>query len=265
MSQLTNQQINNTYQGLIKLADSTTGVTSSLQSIQDGLGNDLPMKVSNNTFISNTGFGIPLYGIGDYYGQGFLSSAGSPLAGVQNLLVAQAFYDRGDLSYSAISYNLITATTTTDIVNISFYNSQWIDGVGLAPYQVVASGYTWSTTTTGIKTDTFGTDLSFSAYGPGVYFMVYSIDNANVTPSVRYGTATANLSLTSNLQFSLGFTLAAPANGYVSPLRNPTSTAAASTIAYNLTSYPNPFTSADAANTATTNVASFGFVLHTRK
>ena len=41
MSTLFGNNISQTYQGLIKLADSTTGVTSTTQSFQDGLGNNI--------------------------------------------------------------------------------------------------------------------------------------------------------------------------------------------------------------------------------
>ena len=51
MSSLFGNNISQTYQGLIKLADSTTGVTSTTQSLQDGLGNNIPIQVSNNTEI----------------------------------------------------------------------------------------------------------------------------------------------------------------------------------------------------------------------
>ena len=47
MSTLFGQNISQTYPGLIKLADSTTGVTSTTQSFQDGLGNNIPIQVSN--------------------------------------------------------------------------------------------------------------------------------------------------------------------------------------------------------------------------
>jgi hypothetical protein len=49
MSTLFGNNISQTYQGLIKLADSTTGVTSTTQSFQDGLGNNIPIQVSNTT------------------------------------------------------------------------------------------------------------------------------------------------------------------------------------------------------------------------
>ena len=49
MGQLTNLYVSESYQGLIKLANSTTGVTSTLQYTQDGLGNNLPLQISTSS------------------------------------------------------------------------------------------------------------------------------------------------------------------------------------------------------------------------
>lgn len=54
MGQLTNLYVSESYQGLIKLTDSTSGVTGTLQYIQDGLGNRLPMQMSTSS-VSITG------------------------------------------------------------------------------------------------------------------------------------------------------------------------------------------------------------------
>lgn len=54
MGQLTNLFVSESYQGLIKLANSTTGVTENLQYLQDGLGNNLPIQVSS-TEVTITG------------------------------------------------------------------------------------------------------------------------------------------------------------------------------------------------------------------
>ena len=51
MGNLTNKYIKDTYDGLIKLADEYNGVTPDLQSLQDGLGNDLPIKVSQTEVV----------------------------------------------------------------------------------------------------------------------------------------------------------------------------------------------------------------------
>jgi hypothetical protein len=49
MGQLTNLYVSQSYQGLIKLANSTTGVTGTLQYTQDGLGNNLPIQISTSS------------------------------------------------------------------------------------------------------------------------------------------------------------------------------------------------------------------------
>jgi hypothetical protein len=49
MGQLTNLYVSQSYQGLIKLANSTTGVTNTLQYTQDGLGNNLPIQISTSS------------------------------------------------------------------------------------------------------------------------------------------------------------------------------------------------------------------------
>jgi hypothetical protein len=54
MGQLTNQYVSQSYQGLIKLEDSSNGVTATLQNVQDGLGNNLPIKISS-TQVTITG------------------------------------------------------------------------------------------------------------------------------------------------------------------------------------------------------------------
>ena len=48
MSSLTNTQINNTYPGLLKLSNSTTGITSTTQSVEDGLGGDTGLKIKQD-------------------------------------------------------------------------------------------------------------------------------------------------------------------------------------------------------------------------
>ena len=44
MGQLTNLYVSESYQGLLKLTDSTTGLTPSLQTVQDGLGGNSPLQ-----------------------------------------------------------------------------------------------------------------------------------------------------------------------------------------------------------------------------
>ncbi len=66
MGQLTNQYVSQSFQGLLKLEDSTTGVTGTLQYVQDGVGNNLPIQVSTSSVVitgSFSGDGSGLTGI----------------------------------------------------------------------------------------------------------------------------------------------------------------------------------------------------------
>ena len=56
MGQLTNLYVSQSYQGLLKLQDSTTGVTGTLQYVQDGLGNNLPMLASTSSIVITGSF-----------------------------------------------------------------------------------------------------------------------------------------------------------------------------------------------------------------
>lgn len=191
MSSLTSQQINNSYQGLIKLENSTSGVTSNLQTLQDGLGNDLDMKVSTTRFASSTIFSTSNWKP-DYAGNGFTTTAVVYNAGTQNLLNSTIFYDRGLYDYSAITFHVQTASTTSDQVDLAFYTAQWVDGRGLQPYQLIMSGINFSTgdlSSTGRKTVALPSTLSFSATGQDIYFVVAKVSNGGVTPTVRFGSA----------------------------------------------------------------------------
>lgn len=56
MGQLTNLYVSESYQGLLKLANSTTGVTGTLQYVQDGIGNNIPMLVSTSSVVITGSF-----------------------------------------------------------------------------------------------------------------------------------------------------------------------------------------------------------------
>ena len=51
MGNLTNQYVSQSFQGLLKLDNSATGVTATLQYVQDGLGNNIPMQVSTSSVV----------------------------------------------------------------------------------------------------------------------------------------------------------------------------------------------------------------------
>lgn len=189
MANLTNQQIKDTYPGLLNLNTATTGITSTYQAITDGLGNN------TNTRISTAGIVAPnLPSLNnlkpDYAGPGYSATGVVPVASTQNRTLYQIFYDPGIYSYSSITYNVNTLTSTSDVVTVAFYSMQNVPLIGVAPKDVILSGITLTSNSTGIKTTTLPSTLSFSGTGGGFYVMAMIISNANVTPTVRYASPT---------------------------------------------------------------------------
>lgn len=188
MSNLTGQQINNTYDGLLNLQDSTTGITSSYQQIQDGLGNNTNTRISTQGILSpnivNMNNLKP-----DYGGLGCQAGAGGAnIALTQNRTLYSVFYDAGVYSYSAMTYQLGTLTSTSDVVTAAIYSLQLVPGIGVAPKDLIMSGVTMiSTGSTGLKTTSLPSTLSFSGTGGGFYVIAYYCSNGGVTPTVRYG------------------------------------------------------------------------------
>jgi hypothetical protein len=205
MSNLTGQQIKDTYPGLLNLATATTGITSTPQQIQDGLGNNTGIKIATNFLTAPNVLGMQDYKA-DYYGLGFTALSNAPVASTQNIVIAQLFYDNGTYDYSAMTYNIASATTSSDVMTCAFYSGQYVDGVGFAPYQLIQSGITMTTNSTGVKVTTLPSTLSFSGYGPGYYFWLFKISNAGVTPTVR-PTATGGAMASIIPQAKLGLTL----------------------------------------------------------
>jgi hypothetical protein len=187
MSTLTGNQIKNTYQGLLKLSDSTTGITSNLQAITDGLGNNTGLRISTNQLEGDGIFTfVPLKA--QYYGSGYiLTNAGQYATELANVICAQPFYDTGNYSYSAVSIFTSTATSTSDTVEYALYTTQMINPFGIFPHTPIVSGMTADTTTQGQKTFVFPSHISFSGYGAGQYWLVFKITNSGVRPTWRAG------------------------------------------------------------------------------
>jgi hypothetical protein len=265
MSSLFNTQIKDTYQGLLKLADSTTGITSSFQAVQDGLGNDTGLRIATGQLESdNIPSFVPLKA--RYYGTGFANAAPAQYsAGIQNTVLTTPFYDNGNYSYSAISINVTTQTSTTDTLAIALYTSQMINPAGLYPHAPVISGITADTTTLGIKTFVFPTPISFSGYGAGVYWLVYEISNGGVQPTVRFGAAQ-----TTTLLNQLTFPIYGPVSGFTTntyqafPRYNnsPNTFQSFSGLTTFNNPYANTINTLQSTNTALTGAAP-GFLLHT--
>jgi hypothetical protein len=187
MANLTNQQIKDTYYGLLNLETATTGITSTYQQIQDGLGNNTNTRISTSGIISPNIVGMNNLKP-DYGGLGFSTAASTPVATTQNKIVYELFYDPGVYSYSAISYNVGSATTTNDVMTMAFYTLQQVPLYGISPSTLILSGITLTTNSTGVKTTTLPSTLSFSGTGGGWYVAAFIISNSGVTPTTRLST-----------------------------------------------------------------------------
>ena len=206
MATLSGQSIQNTYDGLLKLADSTTGITSTYQQIQDGLGNDTNSRISTSGIISPNVVGMSLNTMkADYYGPGFAAAGGANVAGIQLKTIYYPFYDTGNFSYSAITYNLAAITSTSDVITMAIYSAQLVPNIGIAPKDLIMSGITLTTTAPiGVKTTSLPSTLSFSGDGGGYYIAAFYVSNANVTPTARY--TSANF-VTNNQSYATSFGL----------------------------------------------------------
>ena len=264
MANLTGQAIQNTYPGLLNLATATTGITSTPQQIQDGFGNNTGTKIATNWLTNPMVLGLQEYK-GDYYGLGFSTTAVAPVASSQNVMIAFPFYDSGSYDYSAITYNVLTATSTSDVVTVGFYSTQMVDGVGLAPSVLIQSGTTLISNSTGVKTTSLPSTLSFSAYGPGIYFYVMKISNAGVTPTVRYGGAVQNTTYAGISTLKNGYTLTAAGTAAQNPYK---SVGGQASIVYSgLTNFQTSYSTTDVrtfSSTVTFNQP-YGFVVNTIK
>lgn len=265
MSSLTGTQINQTYPSLLKMETSTTGVTSTLQNLEDGLGNDTGIKIATNRFEGSNIVNIfrPTTPA-KYYGQGMVSTPLTPTAGIQNMLCSNIFYDNGIHSYSGFTVGVTTLEAGTS-VDISFYNAQYLENYGYVPYQKLVTEVNIPTTSTGFKIGTFATPLSFSGTGPGFYFMVVRFNTAG-TPVLRMNNPPTQNSMTGlgwftmshlGIQFNTANTVA------TLPFQAFGTSAVLQGAVYNVASFPSTFTATELNNIASVLPAAPGFLLHT--
>jgi hypothetical protein len=258
MSALTGNQIKNTYQGLLKLDDSSTGITQNLQAIQDGLGNNTGLRIGTNQLeVPNIQSFVNLKS--QYYGSGFQPTAAAQMAaGTQNVIIAYPFTDKGLYAFSALTFNLITASTSSDTCEAAIYTSQMINPNGVFPYAPIISGLTIPTTgTLGQRTVAFPSNISMSGYGGGIYWIVFKVSNAGVQPTVRFGTGTAQFAVG-----SYGQVAQITPNSYTVQQRNNGTWQVFS----GQTTFDNPFgTTIASRQSTTTNIAgsNLGIILHT--
>lgn len=266
MSTLTGNEIKNTYQGLLKLDNSTTGITQTLQTIEDGLGNSTGLRIKVNQLDSvNIPSFYPLKA--QYYGTGFQNVAGTQFSlGTQNIIMAFPFYDLGFYSYSAITFNTQTITSTSDTFESAIYSSQMINPFGPYPHQQIVSGITASTTTTGLKTFTFTNPISMSGYGSGLYFLVFKVSNGGVQPTFRPGNAVQATTYQNNANQIFGVTQTLTTNTFGTQMIRGNNAGGSLLVFSGLSTFDSTYsstinTSQSTSTTITGNLP--GFLLHT--
>jgi hypothetical protein len=262
MSSLSGQTIQSTYPGLLKLETSTTGITSTYQEIQDGLGNNTNTRISTSGIISPNIVGMnnlkPEYG-----GLGFAAGAGTAnQANTQNRTLYSLFYDSGVNSYSAVTYQCGTVTSTSDVVTMAIYTMQQVPGFGIAPKDLIMSGVTMISNSTGIKTTSLPSTLSFSGTGGGYYIVAYFVSNGGSTPTVRY---TAGNFTTNNQSYAFNLGLYLNSAGTATQVGQKYGTMGSFTNVLNLP-FQSSYTPEDITTnyvTTITNQISWGIALNT--
>ncbi len=262
MSDLTNLNINQSYQGILNLSDSTTGITTTPQQIQDGLGNDTGIKIGTDRLEGGNIVNYYRLSTPQYLGVGFGNTPSSPGA-VQNQLVCNLYYDSGLHSYSAITLNCSTLEAGTS-VDVAFYNTQYLDTYGIAPYQKLTE-VNIDTTSTGLKTATFPSPLSFSATGAGIYWVIFRYNTAG-SPVVRLTSlANSNFALSTNwLNYSnLGLVYNVAGTVATNSFRINATGANLNGMVLNTATFPNPMTTTELNTLTSTTISTPGFLLHT--
>lgn len=188
MANLSGQTIQSTYPGLLNLNTATTGITSTPQAITDGFGNNTGSRIATNFFEAPNLINYDRTFRPDYIGTGLQAATAANPAGLQSRLFYNLFYDTGFNSFSAVTYNLQTLTTTSDSVAFYVYTCQIVNQVGYAPKDLVFSATGLVTTgSTGLKVTTFPSNVSMSGTGGGFYVYGFVITNTGATPTVRFG------------------------------------------------------------------------------
>ena len=206
MANLSGQTIQSTYPGLLNLNTATTGITSTLQQITDGYGNNTGTRISIDNLKNPNLLNFYSEWTPDYGGVGITPGVGANPAAIQNRLIFGFSWDSGFNSYSAVTVNLNTVTSSSDVVSLSFYTIQYVDGFGIAPKDLIVSGISIpSTGSTGLREVTLANNLSFSSITSGWYGYAFIVSNAGVTPTVRYTNRQGSIGQLTSLD-SLGYT-----------------------------------------------------------
>jgi hypothetical protein len=220
MSNLTGQQINQSFQGLLKLADSSTGITTSLQAVQDGLGNDTGLKMGTD-YLGGASLVSSVKPLGLKGGTGIATGTGTAFNASSNgMLQSVLFYDRGDIPYSSITFGIGTITTTQDTYDFAIYDAQFCPTAGYQPKDALIPIITVSsadTVTTGFYTYNL-TGLTFDK--GGYYFMCFRITNpTSVAPTFRFRNPLNSTAASQVASTFLGTVLGYDGTAYTNPFR----------------------------------------------
>lgn len=223
MSSLSNLQINQSYQGLLKLADSSTGITSNLQAIQDGLGNDTGFKIATNFLDSPSQITYQPLTKG-FCGIGIATTGAGTANTNVNKVNGHFFFAQAGVAYTGLTISVGTITTTNDSMDFAFYSVGHSKQYGIAPKDLIMSGITAGAVefaSTGLKTIALPSPLTFPE--SGVYFLANLIQSST-TPTVRL--RGANITQLSALSLAMaemyGYVLDQGNAGYINPFMGST-------------------------------------------
>lgn len=273
MATLSGNTIQSTYQGLLKLADSTTGITNTIQTVQDGLGNDVGgVEVNDETFKTTSNYYQPFFKMTYGGGSGISNGNFTPGTNVITSITRRFtgyYYDLGVNSYSAMTFVVNTLGAGTEVYNFAVYDAKLHPTFGLVPNNRLTDVYNIpSTSPLGLLTIPFNSPLKFDG---GVYFVMFQTWGAgNTTGTFRLRGAGNTLGPSYNYGNMLGFTQDTTATGgavrFFSPFGNNSGVSPNFPI-YDGLDFPLVCTDGDLTTTRITGVTyqgtSLGFLLHT--
>jgi hypothetical protein len=118
MGNLTNQYVSQSFQGLLKLDNSNTGVTSTLQYVTDGLGNKIPMQASTSSIVIS----------GSFYGDG------------SNLTGITVNIDSGSLVTTS-SFNAYTSSNDSKVNALMAATNSYITNAQTSSMTVMSASF----------------------------------------------------------------------------------------------------------------------------
>ena len=196
MGQLTNLYVSQSYQGLIKLANSTTGVTGTLQYTQDGVGNNLPIQISTSSVNITGSFtvnGLPV---------------GTPDTGS---LVTTASFNAYTSSNDSKVNSLIAATSSyvTETETGSFITNvaSSLLGNNIIEIQKADGSYLNSITIDNVQSSSFASNSTSASFAQNALSASYAPDSSNRNGLITTGSAGGSQSITGSL--NIGGTITA--------------------------------------------------------